>query len=947
MAELSNRDKAAAAFWNGAELVLKHAHITNIRQGRNKLTGVYNGGDVSIIHGTDGAPVVFFNHGTGRAGANCDVFNLLMDETGEDFNGVLQLMDDCLHYGYSVNDTKENKAYRDKQKLIKEYLPVCFDIMAESLKNNPNGEVAKYLKSRNLNADGRHFGELTNETLQLIEQRLKKDFPDTTPNSADAIAINTIKGSLNLTKTRIAQTYGLIVGLYENGFLKSIKSRYLNGDTARKVADDQAKAYNKEPQATPKYLNPSGLPLPSAYCEKLEQTADDEKPVYVCEGEIDAITLIQRGYKNVMAFSGANLRDAALNLILRYGFKTIVYIADADYKEVEQPDGTKTTKRDTHLIEGVSKYLRENDEGGNLALHYIDILQLPGIADTGKKTDINDVAKVNADLLNPDTFLLGETPLTFWQLEQATADPNAETNKAATFRKVVELYEQTPGDRAANFLKVVNDNPVLVRLGITADTIAHEQNRKNKLAELQTLKAIEQAAAKGDTAKVGDLNAKLSKLQTDGKTDDFSQQLKRAGADILADFRSRPQPQPTKWTLGLNSDGKYKPFQNIGLYAGDISVICAQSSHCKTAFMFSMAYDMAMATGAEKRILYVSCEENQQQLFERFTNICLLKPEGVKLGDGDSGERLTIHELTPDERAAIDGGKPYDSTHIIKGYGRKVINAYLTGQRNVCKEYDDNGKPHIWLYTEGAFSRLCELIEQAIKENVLPVWDNKIKFVYSMATADEICRHAEKFVEDTKQNSGEVGAIFIDYFQLLRADESAEARTYELKDICLRLKDFAAKTDTPIVVASQFNREGLKGGGFDGANTGNIGESIDIERIARDLFLLWQIQKIDIQQYAPDTKTAKDGKCLIDDGTGEGFEADLMKIKRGKRSRLVFKFNKDKGKYERMENHLYIEQLKARYGKTGVYGLMKTDLERGYIGEVDRANSGTDKLKTD
>lgn len=939
---LGNKEKAIAAFWSspaGATDVLAECKITNPRFGTNKITGRYGNGDVSIRQRPgDDAPMVFFNHGTGRAGAKpIDIFELLTDETGKDFSDVLLLMDEKLNYGYTLNETKEQKAYREKKKLLSEYLPVCFDIMAKSLQNNPNGEVAKYLQSRNLKADGRYFGELTADTLQQIEQRLKLDFPDTTPNSADAIAINTIKGGLNLTKTRIEQTYNLVIGIYENGHLKSVKSRCLNGDTARKVADAY-KAKTGKDIAAGKYLALTALPSPAAFCERLGQTDDNEKPVFCCEGEIDAITLYQQGYKNVIAFSGANLRPEALNLILTHGFKTIIYIADADYKEVENADGTKTTKRKTNLIEGVSKYLRENDTAGQLAINYIDILQLPGITDTGKKLDINDVAIKNADLLNPDTFLLSETPLTIWQLEQATADPNAITYKANTFRKAVELYEQTPGDKAAVFLQVVDANPVLKKLGITADTIAHEQTRKTKLKELQTLKAIEQAATKGDTSKVGELNAQLAKLQTSDKADDFNNQLKTAAADILADFRNRPQPKPTKWTLGLNIGGKYKAFQNIGLYAGDISVICAQSSHCKTAFMFSTAYDLAKATGADTRNLYISCEENQKQLFERFTNICLLQPGGVEL---DGGERLTIHNLTPDEQAAIEGGKPYNGADIIKGYGKAAISAYLNGQRNVCIDYDANGKPHVWLYTEAAFNKLCGLIEQALKKHVFPVWDYKIKFVYSMATADDICRHAEKFVEDTKQNGGEVGAIFIDYFQLLRADETAEARTYELKDICLRLKDFAAKTDTPVVIASQFNREGLKGGGFDGANTANIGESIDIERIARDLFLLWQISKIDIQQYAADTKT-KNATCTIDDGTNEGFAADFYKIVRGKRSRFVFKASGDK--CELKKNHLYIEQLKARYGQTGVYGLLKTDLERGYIGEVDRENSGADNL---
>jgi len=53
-----------------------------------------------------------------------------------------------------------------------------------------------------------------------------------------------------------------------------------------------------------------------------------------------------------------------------------------------------------------------------------------------------------------------------------------------------------------------------------------------------------------------------------------------------------------------------------------------------------------------------------------------------------------------------------------------------------------------------------------------------------------------------------MGAVFIDYMQLLNADKGRfNTRQEELKKICLDLKDLAVETRLPIILGAQFNRE--------------------------------------------------------------------------------------------------------------------------------------------
>ena len=84
-----------------------------------------------------------------------------------------------------------------------------------------------------------------------------------------------------------------------------------------------------------------------------------------------------------------------------------------------------------------------------------------------------------------------------------------------------------------------------------------------------------------------------------------------------------------------------------------------------------------------------------------------------------------------------------------------------------------------------------------------------------------------------------VGAIFIDYIQLLNLPEGKYktfSRQEEIKEICISLKDIAIETGLPIILGAQFNREvsnQLK------IHATKIGEAGDIERIANLIIGFW------------------------------------------------------------------------------------------------------------
>ena len=87
---------------------------------------------------------------------------------------------------------------------------------------------------------------------------------------------------------------------------------------------------------------------------------------------------------------------------------------------------------------------------------------------------------------------------------------------------------------------------------------------------------------------------------------------------------------------------------------------------------------------------------------------------------------------------------------------------------------------------------------------------------------------------------GSIGAVFIDYAQLLRGNDGERTRQEELKGICISMKDLAVETGLPFIIGAQFNRSVQSP--LDLHST-NLGEAGDLERIASLLVGIWNGDK--------------------------------------------------------------------------------------------------------
>ena len=219
--------------------------------------------------------------------------------------------------------------------------------------------------------------------------------------------------------------------------------------------------------------------------------------------------------------------------------------------------------------------------------------------------------------------------------------------------------------------------------------------------------------------------------------------------------------------------------EELLLPSGAISIFAAPTSHGKTTFLLNLALNVTQ-TYKDKEIYFFSYEE-----------------------DGDSVllKALNIYADT-----------------VLHGNNRRAIKDYFT------KGTTD----YIRAETVANFKRSKELFFKQLIDN------RRLNIHYSSYDSDTLIEAIRYLYKHTN-----VGAIFIDYIQLLNLPEGkykTYSRQEEIKEICIALKDIAIETGLPIILGAQFNREVVNQNKL---HATKIGEAGDIERIANLIVGFW------------------------------------------------------------------------------------------------------------
>jgi len=795
-------------------------------------------------------------------GQHREIFDHIQQENA--LGGFGDVLKYCARcYGIELKFSDAEKKRIRQNELIRAALPS----LIASLSENPDGMAAAYIKKRGFSIDG-HFGELTAESLKRVNEALQVKGLTASPDDFTA---------LGLTDERARLGYNLVIPYYRNGQPVGIKYRNIL-DTL---------PTGKDGRQLSKYQNNVDMER-GGYCDHL--TAG--KPAVIVEGEMDAIALIQSGVENVVAMSAPELNEKTAHLLSVNDINTFVYIPDIEQRK----DGTGEQRTDLidKAVKVFQKYAPDDldlyiatlpDEGAQ-KMDVADFYQAHGAAELFKA--------INANITN-----WWDYELALFEDEQAARVAKGETlPEWETKRRFMEIYNRcNPIDRQR-----IRDNiknvPMYAKIGITpaalldVDAWARQNAYTNKIkAGLSDLSAAVDGGANPE--RVAEIVKRLGDAQGANTREDWEKQLTATFDDELREIAQQPDTIRTKWELGTIAKNKktlipeYHKWEQIEFFPADISVFCAPTSHGKTMILFQAALDLVATTN--KTFLYVSCEETKRQLLERAINVYL------------------DIETTPNGRDNLN------NYCFIEGTRKRAIKAYLTR-----RFYPDGYTPEHW-------AKLSARIAQGVQrygEQVRP----RLKFVHTEGTAESIAENVRHYVEQFREQGADVGGVFVDYMQLLTSDNSNAPRNIELKDVCKALKQCAATTELPVIIAAQLNRYSISDG-LDAVTVANIGEGADIERIAHDIYLVWQVNK-----------TKRDTYIKLSQGAKDSQPTEKLKYENfGDRSRRIWTqgdpLSDPPAKLK--TGYLYVEQMKARDGRADGWGLFPFDGERGKIGYND------------
>lgn len=876
---MANDNKAAviAAIWQNPERLFNHPFRQTSgaweimggnghQKGEIRLTMTKTGTNI-YVHG---------NTGSGIAGQHIDVFTYAeryaLNTAG--FKETLHRLAEL--YNIKIEYSEETARKMSREMIAREVCP-C---LIESLRKNPTGAAGKYItETRGLSIDA-HFGELTADSLNRAKEHLR--------NRGISYTVEDFK-ALGLTEDYARYGYNVVMPNYHNGQVNGFIFRNTNPNVAKK---DRLRA--------------SGG-MTRVYCDRLTIGA----PVYVVEGEMDAINLIQAGFTNVIAMGGASNAETLGRLLRANGINRVTYVPDVEYNE----DGTRDLTKITAALNAFHT-IQVDGERVITHLHVSEFETPDGVSLNGYKADVNSYAIENGNDALAVAVEMNETYWYDYELRQLREWAATATgwNVGELFRdrfsaiyKRCDAFEREAIKRAIKGVSLYEQHDVTPSALDSIDKWGEQRDYNNRIAAAYTDmgKAIEGGA---NPVVIADIITRLNEAQATNSTDEWNRQLNESFADELDAIKEQPEPLRTKWELGVirkNNPHPYRKTEHIEYYPADITVFCAPTSHGKTMILFQSALDMVQAHPS-KTFLYVSCEETKPQLLERALKTYIPIPN-TESGKDESGNYCFISKTR-----------------------RKTIKAVI---REDAAPYEYNPSGYGTIYDKSEhYSALEPLIKGYIRQYGQQVRP-RLRLLHTNASTESICSNIMRYVREAQEQGEQVGAVFVDYMQLLSTESKQYSRHDELKTICKALHDCAGVIGLPIIIAAQLNREVLRNG-IDDITVANIGEGADIERIAHDVFLVWQIDKTALGLYVD---------------KGKEIDANVMETKRnttiivkpanvGIRANRIFTSGMLSNPNQRTlkAGYLYVEHLKARDGETDGWGLFPYDGESGRIGENDK-----------
>ena len=516
---------------------------------------------------------------------------------------------------------------------------------------------------------------------------------------------------------------------------------------------------------------------------------EKERTLIVVEGELDALHAIAAGGENIIATAGSDGVTAEMAIELKKsGYSTVILTLDTD------ETGQDYTEKNIANLEscGIKAYVAKLPEGKDTD-EYLTI----------HKDNIEDFKQVLKGCFPAVYFL-------FWrEAAKYNATPKTRIDFDKFTDKVIELSLKTNNEilrgRILDSLRVtfgISGEEAYKGFRERADRLKAEQERQKALTNSDTaLKEANGLLSQGNSkAATEKAREALEQLKKAGGEDNLSFLLRDNTEELWKRYRNPSKTLDSGYIFWKNKKNDPEDFQKLTFPAGGISVIGAATGHGKSKMLQSLTLDALEAKWEKGIILYITYEENEEQVNEQFLN-ALANVQLTKRG-GNAQLRIIDDYLRSGDPSVLDEGTP----------PKKNAPRYDSGEKSNREKFLEAEKR--WID-----------IRKSDRIRILKPEDNYLE------TLMDILNYAKEHLP--------LRAVFIDYIQELYIEDFKKMRTDELKEIMVELDLFAQNTRLPIIAGAQLKRETASPADL----FNNMMDSSGwIERKASEIVLIWSSQ---------------------------------------------------------------------------------------------------------
>ena len=626
-----------------------------------------------------------------------------------------------------------------------------------------------------------------------------------------------LKEECNLPFKWNVKDFPLSIAYFYKGHVIGFKCRFITAEAEAKYGTQKYR--NALPEWVDMNKNPFGIiPNNLSHINKKEQ-------VIVMEGELDALHATALGIPNVIATSGGKLVPEQVEEIRKNGYKNVVILLDAD-KSGQIYTGESIRNIDEAGLNSLTATIPgAKDADEYLKSHTVE--ELRGIIDNAtfgglwiyneekekfleKPTEgeffkfIGTYIDIACKYREPYkreilfTYLRNDFPGNIESIENGIRDSIEKRLKATGGAEEPKAALESLKETSATVIEGRGKGESLAPLDNFQDALGvviSDTERKWAINALRSLTiSVSREAEKEEglsgtredirqyREEVKTLKDAIRTLKKVNQETGFSYLLKDNTEELYNSYKEKTEALGTKFEL-YHQEGNSEVTYDLSFPSGALSIIGAATGNGKSKILQSIALDAQESLGEGETILFITYEENEQNVNIQFENSFF---NDILTNEYGKGSNLTT----------ITDWLTKGETRFMRAETKEKF----FQKEEEWKSIRRSGKIKIVKPEDNYLDTLISLIEYSVKHfNIRAILIDYVQEIY---------------VEDWKQYS----------------------RSDELKKAMVELDTMAQKTKLPIVMGAQLSREAASPLEL---NNQCIADSSWIERKASEIVLVW------------------------------------------------------------------------------------------------------------